>query len=111
MGRRAGLAGLEEPPLPDALPPLPAESTIIARSRGTRQAMWDLAGVERDRERLERLLGDPHPLARMVAASALAREESRGAHLRVDFPALDSALDGMHAVVRGDDAPLLERWR
>ena len=111
MGRRAGLAGLDEPALGDLAPPLPASSSIVAPSRETRQAMWDLAGVERDRERLERLLGDPHPLARMVAASALAREESRGAHLRTDFPALDPALDGMHAVVRGADAPLLERWR
>jgi L-aspartate oxidase len=73
--------------------------------------MWDLAGVERDREGLTRLREDPHPLARMVATCALAREESRGAHLRTDFPALDPALDGMHAVVRGGEPPVLERWR
>lgn len=111
MGRRAGLAGLDEPALPDVLPDAPTSSAIIPPSHETRQAMWDLAGVERDRDRLQLLQQDPHPLARMVATCALAREESRGAHLRVDFPELDPALDGMHAVVRGDEPPLLERWR
>ncbi len=111
MGRRAGLAGLEEPALPADLPPAPTASAIVPPSQETRQAMWDLAGVERDAERLRLLLQDAHPLARMVATCALAREESRGAHLRTDFPELDPALDGMHAVVRGDEAPVLERWR
>jgi len=111
MGRRAGLAGLEEPALPDRLPPEPGPSAIVAPSAQTRTALWELAGVERDGERLTRLRRDPHPLARMVAASALARRESRGAHLRTDFPALDPALDGMHTVVRGEDPPQLERWR
>ncbi len=111
MGRRTGLAVLDEPALPADAPPAPATSAIAAPSRETRQAMWELAGVERDRDGLERLRSDPHPLARMVAACALHREESRGAHLRTDFPELDPALDGMHAVVRGDEPPQLERWR
>ncbi len=111
MGRRAGLAGLDEPEADVSAATAPTASAILAPSRETRQALWELAGVERDRTGLARLREDPHPLARMVATGALAREESRGAHLRTDFPALDPALDGMHAVVRGDEPPVLERWR
>jgi len=56
------------------------------------------------------LIDDPFPLARMIGRSALAREESRGAHQRSDFPDTNSALDGMHAVARSDDVPVFERW-
>ena len=42
---------------------------------------------------------DEHPLARLVAASARSREETRGAHARSDFPGTDSTLDGHHTVV------------
>lgn len=48
---------------------------------------------------------------RLLAASALAREESRGAHQRRDFPMLDPALDGNHTVVAHDAAPALVFWR
>ena len=34
---------------------------------------------------------DPHPLARLIARCALARTESRGAHLRADHPERDPA--------------------
>jgi L-aspartate oxidase len=50
------------------------------------------------------------PLARLIAASALAREESRGAHQRSDHPDTDPALDEMHATVRSDGRPHFERW-
>ena len=58
-------------------------------------------GAGADAEGLRRLLEDPHPLARLVAASALAREESRGAHARAEFPAPDPALDLHHSVLAG----------
>ena len=111
MGRRAALAGLDEPALRTQAVLHGATSVIVAPSRETREAMWEHAGVERDGAGLERLRADHHPLARMVAACALHREESRGAHLRTDHPDLDPALDGLHAVVRDDEPPLLERWR
>jgi len=34
-------------------------------SPASRQALWELAGIERSREGLERLQGDPHPLAQV----------------------------------------------
>jgi succinate dehydrogenase/fumarate reductase flavoprotein subunit len=62
-------------------------------------------------EGLERLLGDPHPLVALVARHALLRAESRGAHMRADFPATDPALDLQHSVSRAPDAPpVFERW-
>ena len=45
-----------------------------------------------------------------IAASCLAREESRGAHQRTDAPATDPALDCMHTLVDAGAEPRFERW-
>jgi L-aspartate oxidase len=76
----------------------------------TRAALWRDAGVVRCAEGLSRLLGSPHPLARLIAACALARTESRGAHLRADYPERDPALDYQHAVIGEQDAIAWQRW-
>ncbi|MGB2712078.1 MAG: hypothetical protein WBC33_11250 [Conexibacter sp.] len=47
----------------------------------------------------------------MIGACALAREESRGAHQRRDFPRPDAALEEHHTVVHADAPPALVRWR
>ncbi|HTR88557.1 MAG TPA: FAD-dependent oxidoreductase [Solirubrobacteraceae bacterium] len=78
-------------------------------SRETRAAMWRYAGVERDGEGLRRLVEDEHPVARMVGRCGLAREESRGAHVRRDFPERNPELDGRHAVVVGEEVAW-ESW-
>ena len=78
--------------------------------RATRTALWRDAGVVRSREGLTRLVGDPHPLARMIAACALERTESRGAHLRSDHPRADPALDGRHIVVGADGSLCWQAW-
>jgi L-aspartate oxidase len=113
FGRRAALAGLGEP-WPSVLPRAmaqPAEAVSPAPTRETRRNVWRLAGLERDAAGLRQLLDDPHPLARLVARSALAREETRGAHARADFPATDPALDHRHTVIDpGDGAPGLPVW-
>jgi L-aspartate oxidase len=110
QGKRAALAGLDEPRLPVAPDDPPPADPITPPSQATREALWRDAGFTRERAGLERLLDDPHPLARMVAACALLRTESRGAHFRTDFPATDPALDGHHAVIRDGGAPVFEPW-
>ena len=76
----------------------------------TRADLWRDAGVLRSAEGLGRLLESPHPLARLIAGCALAREESRGAHLRADFIERDSALDYRHAVVGASDSIAWQTW-
>jgi succinate dehydrogenase/fumarate reductase flavoprotein subunit len=78
--------------------------------RSTRDALWHDAGVVRTREGLSRLLEDPHPVARMIASGALARTESRGAHLRADHPERDPSFDYRHALVSGEDAVSWQSW-
>jgi L-aspartate oxidase len=73
--------------------------------RATREALSRGAGIVRTAAGLRPLLDSEHPLVRAIAGCALAREETRGAHARADFPERDPALDWRHAVVRagGDD--------
>jgi L-aspartate oxidase len=109
FGARAGRAALgesrsEQPTEPGAWRFQPPEET-------TRDAVWQLAGPRRDPAHLEQLLGDPYPLAAAIAKSALQRRESRGGHLRSDFPGLDPALDGIHFVLGPDGEIRRESWR
>jgi L-aspartate oxidase len=110
FGRRSAVAALDEPPLPGPLGDPPDVGPSPVPPRPTRTALWQLAGLERTGSGLERLRDDPFPLARMIARCALAREESRGAHQRLDHPGIDGALDGHHAVVSGDGNPVFETW-
>ena len=112
FGRRAALAALDEPVgPPESAPERPHEPIAPPPSRETRRAVWRLAGLTRNAADLRELLNDAHPLARLVAACALAREETRGAHARVEFPAPDPALDGRHTVVESlSSAPRLVSW-
>src|SRR4051812_35954642 len=110
FGRRAALAAAAEPAPPESPGPGPDSIPRPFPSDATRAALWRHAGLERNAEGLGVLLDDPLPLARLIAASALAREESRGAHQRSDHPDTDPALDEMHATVRSDGRPRFERW-
>ena len=110
FGARAAAAAVGAPSPAKDLPALP-ERRFQPPTTQTRAALWMHAGPRRDAAGLERLLEDPYPLARMIAASALARRESRGAHRRIDFPRSDPGLDGLHFIVAGPDGSIHEeRW-
>ena len=75
-----------------------------------RAALWRLGGLERSGDGLRQLAHDEHPLVRLIAQAALLREESRGAHLRTDFPDRDPSLDGRHVTLRAEAGEALEAW-
>lgn len=108
FGRRAGEAMREHAtfPLPDVLPPVYARVPEIEERR-LRQQAWESCGIIRNASDLKAALQSwdslavipcPRPsrgqhelrnlfeLSRLMARCALAREESRGAHFRSDFP-------------------------
>jgi L-aspartate oxidase len=102
----------EPAPTPGATPTARQAEAIAPVGHTTRQALWEHAGIERDAAGLRELLADPHPLARMLARSALAREETRGTHARSDHPQCDPELDGRHAVIAGaDEQPQWQAWK
>ena len=63
-----------------------------------------LLGPVRDGQALRRPLGwetqNLLTIARLMTASALAREESRGVHFRTDHPDTDPKWDGRHIVAQ-----------
>ena len=63
----------------------------------------------RDGAGLRRLAESPHLLARLIARSALTREESRGGHFRADFPFEDERFV-VHSVIGRDEEVTFERW-
>jgi L-aspartate oxidase len=110
FGARAALAALDEPSSPAQLPRPVAAGPPPPLTEASREALWRLAGLERDGDGLRALLADPHPMVALIARSALARAESRGAHLRRDFPARDPGYDDRHVTLSGDGEPSVSRW-
>jgi L-aspartate oxidase len=108
FGGRAAAAAIEE--TPTSSPPEPREWRFEPPTEATRDAVWELAGPRRRPAELEELLGDRYPLAAATAACALERRESRGGHLRDDFPHADPDLDGVHLVRAADGEIRRECW-
>lgn len=109
FGERAAAAALADE-RPAAAPPPDPGWRFQPPTEETRDAVWRLAGPQRRASELEQLLGEPYPLAAAIARCALERRESRGGHLRTDFPALDPDLDGIHIVLGAGGAIRRERW-
>jgi L-aspartate oxidase len=123
-------AGAVEATLPASDVPLPPVEEAIQRLQ---QQMWEHAGLLRDRELLRSIdlaaavrYADALPsagwtrreyearslarVAHAIVICALAREESRGAHYRNDFPQRDDARFGTHSHLVGNSVrfgPLL----
>ena len=112
FGARAARAALDDAsaqigagapdPIPSQRPPKLTESS--------RDQLWRHGGLVRDGEGLKLLAADPYPLVRLIAACALARTESRGAHQRTDHPDRDSAFDHRHVTIAADAAQTPELW-
>jgi L-aspartate oxidase len=100
MREKAGVAATAaEPPQPQALFPCAAVEDV-------RRMAWENCGIARSADQLratlewlDRVPSSPagagvaghelrniHQVVRLIAQCALAREESRGAHYRIDFP-------------------------
>ncbi len=109
FGARAGAAMRTAPhaPIdPAALATLnKGEGPHLSHAKGTAsdvpRTMWERVGLFRDAEGLRAALdefGEPQDdepsvltVGRLIARAALRREESRGGHYRLDFPAKDDA--------------------
>ena len=87
-----------------------ATAAVEPPRAASRAALWRYAGLERDADGLHRLAEDPYPLARLIAGSALKRQESRGAHQRTDFPSIDGAFEQVHITLGVDGEPQLSSW-
>ena len=88
----------------DRVPPL------APISPASRAALWRHAGLQRDGDGLRSLADDEHPLVRLIATCARAREESRGAHQRSDFPARRPELNHHHVTLGPDGDAKLVVW-
>lgn len=128
FGARAGRA-MRESPSTSVGDSSPASSFDVPRAEAIdiRHLTWDQCGIVRCRDGLERAieqleqygsqpaqptreraaLRNIHQVALLIARSALAREESRGAHFRTDFPAKRAEFE-KHSVISRDSGVRFE---
>jgi L-aspartate oxidase len=133
LGEGTAAAGDAAARLGDAVRSIDPESApeVVARLR---EVMWSDVGLVRDAEKMGRAVRiilnlesglSPRPprraglearnllfVGRLIAESALRREESRGSHWRFDFPRPEPGR-GRHAIIApgapAPDLPILER--
>ncbi|MDT7602896.1 MAG: L-aspartate oxidase [Acidobacteriota bacterium] len=93
----------------------PVGEIALAVRKRVRRLMWERVGILRSRQSIQRALTEFEQIGRarlrapsrnfltvatLVARCALRREESRGAHYRVDFPQRDDAHWRAHTIIR-----------
>jgi L-aspartate oxidase len=114
FGRRAALAALADAASnghdQGTVPGTVTETVPNEVTPELRRAMWEDVGLVRDAAGLRKVAASSHLLARLIAASALARVESRGGHFRADFPFEDDVF-AAHSVVGSDEEVSFEQWR
>jgi L-aspartate oxidase len=109
FGARAGRAMREAPPAPEACAPAVTRARNgVEQSDRVRRLAWEHCGIVRSAEGLTAACAElsaiaPDSVALLIARCALAREESRGAHFRTDYPAKSAAFE-KHSVIRKDAA-------
>src|ERR1700733_10975558 len=101
--------------------------------RELQQLMWSKAGLLRDAEGLRAAAGEfprlsrawrgawltralveyrnLHTVSKLIVQSALAREESRGAHYRNDFPRRDDEKFGEHSIIQREGKLQRSSWK
>jgi L-aspartate oxidase len=94
-----------------------AGAAALAVRKRVRRLMWERVGILRSRVSLARALKEFEEIARaplrhaprnfvtaatLITRAALWREESRGAHFRVDFPARDDERWRVHSIIQKD---------
>jgi L-aspartate oxidase len=115
--------------LTDTALALPAVDLCAPLAEATREALrhtlWEQVSLRRDETGLRSAAAELHALAargpvdpetanmlfaaQAIAASALARRESRGGHYRDDYPDSAPALDGRHTLLRPATAHAVSR--
>jgi L-aspartate oxidase len=109
FGARAAREAGAAPVLPVRLPQDPIVGRPPRVTAALRRNIWRHAGVIRDAEGLAHLSGHVTGLPQLIAAAALARNESRGSHYRSDATTERAELAG-HFVFRRGQPPQLQAW-
>ena len=80
---------------------------IVRSPQGMKHALAELkklgASLPAQCNRAAREIANMHLVATLIARSAMAREESRGAHYRLDYPMHNDAKFAKHSVVEGEN--------
>jgi L-aspartate oxidase len=116
FGARAGKAMREEAVEPSRSRLRNAAETPVGNASASErpvrieQIAWDYCGIIRVGDGLQRAIelldrdeGNLATVARLIARCALAREESRGAHFRTDFPVQRPDFAKHSVIIKGSD--------